>query len=520
MGLRFNLRAANWVAYLITPGANLPPLGERDEEIDILRSFLGTLETNFYSSMQHRQQQLSNRAEFALRALQDLTENWRGENINRVRQALSELRTYFFDVPWTALIVPSNTRSRIDELLCSREFLRGLVSIHPQDPGLFLQLEEPPDVKFSLTDVFPAFKTALTESNRWPGFLLWTPRGDSSFFPLPPQQEDIYQRVHWLAFHLATNLGVDLGLLRAAYSQEFPDGRTPRSEITIVQLSDIHMGSMEAGQRIPRVQQLIRSLISELGDRRLIFAISGDLMDDPTRRNLNSVRMFIDFVLSLGGEAVLTCHGNHDVRRFGFLTQALGMGIRLPQTNTRVTWLDDRRVALVTFNSALGSHLARGRIGDAQMFDIGNEIDRKEGGRQYRLIGMLHHHPVPVARPDWVAQPFYQRLLGSNFEKTEELEDSSSFVSFVDQRRFRFLVHGHKHIPHIAATPGGTPVFGCGSSVGKIGTADGSIYMSVNVITFDAISGRLTARLLAERIAGGGLIEQKRHELISSSDDS
>src|SRR5947208_1906362 len=161
MGLRFDLRAANWVAYLITPGASLPRFGDRNAEVDVLRAFLGKMETNFFSSISQRQE-VRYRAELALQAMHDLARDWeRPANVARMRDALSELRSYFFDVPWTALIVPSITRSATDDLLCSKEFLRRVISVRPYDPGLVLQLEEPPGERFSLTDVFPAFKTAL-----------------------------------------------------------------------------------------------------------------------------------------------------------------------------------------------------------------------------------------------------------------------------------------------------------------------------------------------------------------------
>jgi hypothetical protein len=45
MGLRFDLAAANWVAYLIKPRAEIPMLAHRGEEIDVLRHFLSTIET-------------------------------------------------------------------------------------------------------------------------------------------------------------------------------------------------------------------------------------------------------------------------------------------------------------------------------------------------------------------------------------------------------------------------------------------------------------------------------------------
>jgi predicted phosphodiesterase len=75
------------------------------------------------------------------------------------------------------------------------------------------------------------------------------------------------------------------------------------------------------------------------------------------------------------------------------------------------------------------------------------------------------------------------------------------------------LLHGHKHIPR-ATVHDGTAIVGCGSSVGKVGTRDGQPYMSINVVSVDGKERRVTSRLLAERIPGGGLVEQQRHELV------
>ena len=77
------------------------------------------------------------------------------------------------------------------------------------------------------------------------------------------------------------------------------------------------------------------------------------------------------------------------------------------------------------------------------------------------------------------------------------------------------LVHGHKHIPRIAETPEeGIPIYGCGSSVGKVSTQDNTLYMSINIVTIDGETGQLSGRLLAERIPGGGLKEHKHHEVV------
>ena len=41
-----------------------------------------------------------------------------------------------------------------------------------------------------------------------------------------------------------------------------------------------------------------------------------------------------------------------------------------------------------------------------------------------------------------------------------------------------------------------------------------NIYMSINVITADPSTGQVSARLLAEQIPGGGLVETEHHEIL------
>jgi hypothetical protein len=518
MGLHFDLRAANWVAYLIDPKRPLPRLSEDYQEAETLRIFLRNFRENFFSSLEYRRH-FRFEAEEAMVALEDMDRHWqRPESSGRISSALAVLRRLLSDRPWTALVVPGSADREIDQMLCSKKFLQELVHVRPEDPGLILQLDSPPDDSFSLPDIFPAFRTALADSNQWPGVLLWTNSGDSEFFPLPARQDSIRERTRWLFSHLATAYGVDLELLKQQYVHEFPEAVRSSREVVIIQMSDLHVGSREASLRIPRLQQLVRNLISEIGEKKkFVFAVSGDLMDHPDERNLDSVRSFIDFLSNLGGDALITCLGNHDVRNDGYLSENLRMVMRVPQANLALTWLEDEHVGLAVFNSVIGGHLARGEIGEQQLLDMGSQIDRRKDAKDFRLLGMLHHHPVPVSRPEWYSRPFYERLFGRNIEKTDELADAARFNAFIESRRFRCVFHGHKHIPHISHTDKRVPVFGCGSSVGKVATKDGNPYMSVNVISLDTQSGKLTARLLAERIPGGGLQEEKRHEMISRS---
>ena len=125
------------------------------------------------------------------------------------------------------------------------------------------------------------------------------------------------------------------------------------------------------------------------------------------------------------------------------------------------------------------------------------------------------HHPIPVDIPSWYAKPFYERVLGSWFEKTDELEDAESFLRFVETRGFQAIFHGHKHIPRIGFTPVlKVPIFGCGSSVGKVITDKKDTFISINTYRYNVEKRILSGRLLAERLAGEGLSELTRHEVI------
>ena len=238
-------------------------------------------------------------------------------------------------------------------------------------------------------------------------------------------------------------------------------------------------------------------------------------MDNPDERNLNEVRSFLDTLANLTDEAIITCLGNHDVRKDGYLAENLKMAMRLPGLSDSVRSFCDGKLGVVSFNSVISGKLARGFVGEQQMADIANQLDRDKEIREARLIAMVHHHPVPVEVPEWYSRPFYEKWLRGAFEKTDSLEDAEAFLSFVESRGFGCVIHGHKHIPHIGKSNGGVPIYGCGSSVGKVDTVDKRPYMSLNLINYNLSNNRLSARLLAERVAGGGLVEDRRSEIIS-----
>jgi hypothetical protein len=382
-------------------------------------------------------------------------------------------------------------------------------------------MDAPPDRIFSLTDVFPAFRTALAASTDWPGVLLWIKDGDAVFLAVSGKSSSVFRRqMHWIFSHLGTSIGIDLSLLREQYHREFKDEIAPTgSRVTVLHLSDIHLGSREAGLRLRRVEDLLSNLVSDLGglDETVIPLVSGDLMDSPEEDNLDRVRSFLGVLERLGTEEPVVLLGNHDVRKSGFLSEDLRIAMQIESRMTLVRWFEQHRLAIACFDSVRDGRLARGSIGERQFLDMGSALDtRCRGEHDYLVIAALHHHPIPVAVPDWYARPFYERVLGGAFEKTDELEDAAAFVDFVEARQFAAVLHGHKHIPRLDTTQGGIPVIGCGSSVGKVKTVDARTFMSINLLTINRSTGMLSARLLAERIAGGGLTQYKAHEIVWS----
>jgi predicted phosphodiesterase len=415
--------------------------------------------------------------------------------------------------------VPSGDDAEVDSFLCSPEFLQELVRPSPDFPGLVLQLAEPPSRQLFLNHIFPAFHVALFESSDWPGILVWNRRGQSAFFPFASNDRQVIrERALWLLNKLYDSPFPDfpeLSDIRQLYKVAFPDTRPERTKLHILQISDIHLGCEEAGIRLSRTQQHIENLVGELVDGTVVPVVTGDLMDSPNDRNLDAVRLFFQFLKNLGTAPPLAVLGNHDVRKDGWLRRALGRALQVPVTHG-VHWYDDAKVGIACFNSVIEGRLARGFIGERQRIDIANQIDGDSNRREFAVVGVLHHHPIPVEPPDWLAKPFYERFLGDSFEKTKVLEDAEAFVQYAEAMQMAAVLHGHEHIPRIAETPNGhIPVFGCGSSVGKIKTkVANETCLSLNVITLDPARRHLTGKVLAERVVGAGLSLYDRHAMV------
>lgn len=499
MGFRFDLSMANWLAHVLEEKSSIPkfPYG-KDERDDLLRK----LEEGYVSSVEQK------------RNFSDLLATLQADGDNE--KVSLALRKFFGNRPWTALIVPSGSNPVLDNFLCSDPFLGRIVQLDPGSNGLILQMSNPyerfpdphegsPYEVIGVLDVFPAVRTALAESTSWPGILFWT-REDSAFLPFHTDKEqEIENRTRWIFGRLKEMTDFRPKILKQRYLDKFPPPYGPSNRLTILQLSDLHIGSKEADDRIPRLQTLIRKIVDENGGRSSVLPIvTGDLIDDPEEKYLKHFRWFYDTLRHLTDHKPILLLGNHDIRRSGLWATDFNQAMRIEAPST-VYWKDNFRLGIVAFDSVRGGDFAQGSIGEEQLHTFGNELDRRDK-QGYTLIGVLHHHPIKVRRPSWYAKKEYERVFGSFIiGKTTQLMDSANFLDFAHQRRFAAILHGHEHIPHLDKTPHGIPVFGCGSSVGKATTQDGRSVMSINLVTFDRNTNKVAGSLLVESTPGGGL---------------
>lgn len=506
MGYRFAIEHANWLAHILQPVGATPRLEHPFEQEETLRRFVETFEHNFFASRPESRR---------LRSLLSEVLGGMRAGLRSPDGALPVLREYFRDAPWVALLLPSGTHPISDRLLTDRALLAELVATGPEGPGIILQLDQVPREEIVLDHVFPAFKVAFAEITRWPGLLIWTPSGDAAFFELSKDPHLIQERLRWLVSHLPVGLGrPNLQTLKEQYSIHILSARASAASLRILHLSDLHRGSDIARRRVDRVQSIVRSVVSELGeDSPIVPVITGDLMDSPSEENLGDVRAFMGFLSGLGIEKPIVVLGNHDVREDGWLSDKLRHAINI--STSPVTWMDAHCVAFACFNSVNGGRLARGWIGEQELSHVGNALDEQgDKASQYTLISLLHHHPIPVERPSWYKQAWYERLLGASFEKTEALEDAGAFLAWMNTRGVAAVLHGHKHIPRFDRH-GDLAIVGCGSTVGKVDTAvKGYTHMSLNVLTVDRTQQLLGCRLRAERIPGAGLEAVDSHEMV------
>lgn len=478
MGARFDLDHINLVGYLTDETGLAAPRSD----LDTIGTFLMSIASgdNLISSTQGTPddwtRQVARAADEQFRRLNYLT----GEPANKLpvdsRTYLDPLRTYFTGYDFYALVLPTDVHCRDDSTL---RFFREAGFSSGANGLVLLPSQRYESGLAEFIDPFPALRVLADQPIAPPGVLFWTRLGSACALPLQEAFEFLRREL----------LNAVAGGLRATDDAIAFEASRRRSK-RILHLSDLHIGLAEATQRRSYLKRHVRGLLPSI-DR---VAVTGDLFDTPSEDLRASFDEFRRDVEDGTKKRLLVVPGNHDMRTKG---NAFGGFGRKAEFVTDLDWSpldidDDMQAVFFSFNSsetgdfASGSVSLRQRLSRAEKHD--DEIHRHKQVRDYFNIALVHHHPV-----NYDSQPtaLYERILArfGGDERFIAFEGSDDFVNWCVGRRVGLILHGHKHVPHLATVQpsqgGEVTVVGCGSSVGAEGKP-----MCYDVVTIEPVTKR------------------------------
>ena len=398
-----------------------------------------------------------------------------------------------------SILLPGFDNNPMNSLLTDENILKNIVDIHPGDTALILQFEEPFYKKdIALLNVFSKFDQALYRMDNWPGVFLWNK--DDSLFLSIQNENDLYEIFEVLRYEVDS-----FNYLRYRF-----DRKSNQKKVAyILHLSDLHFGNKLAEKRSMRISRIIDNQLNMLEENATIIpVITGDLMESPSVINKQMYLQFSEVLSMKGCEKPIHILGNHDVDAKGILkllTDQKAIIASLSDTS-KVEVFKDLKLAIIKFDSNQGGKLAQGEIGEAQLMEIGNEIDAIPNKNEYTFIAIVHHHPMKIKTPDWYSKEWYEVLLGATlFEETMKLIDADLLLEWLKNRKIKYILHGHKHIPIIQKYDDVT-VVAAGSSTGSVKHQEkGKTFLSYNLIKYDVDLHRpISVSIIAEEIIGAG----------------
>jgi len=422
----------------------------------------------------------------------------------KVLDALKGLSDSFSRCKLKSMLLPrigeeksSNGRCFDDSFMLYDDTLRELVEYHPGDSCLILQPNERPNA-VTIFDTFPNFEVALRQRDIWPAVIFWDGKGEYAFIPIEGKNElrHLFKIIHYDSLSIRELKNVS--------------ELSKRPSHYILHLSDLHFGAKNVDVTERRLKKLIQKQVASLDeDDSLNFVITGDISDSPDQKNANSYRNFSEDIEERYGRKPICVLGNHDINNHGLafwrgkqhLANIVG---NYPMTKI----LEEPKAILLLFNSNTKGKLAQGEIGSSQMSEMGNLLDGVENIEKYLLIAVLHHHLVPIVRPEHYDDRWYRRIIPRGLlDEVLRLNDADVFMEWLKRRNVRFVLHGHKHIP-FHAEHGGIQIISCGSSTGQIVHKErGKTYISYNLIKIN--KDTVTCTLFVEDILGAGAVDIK-----------
>lgn len=519
MGFRFSLRSANTVANLSfgkVTDTYREIFGSEQGYFEF-RYFLETFQENYFTGSQRNftahprsQRQVSgNSIQRLLDALSKFydrrrfawpeygNEEYGANEADELRfdtnilKGLSDLSDIFTRCKIKALLLSGVRKPReenSDDFMSSPDILRRLAQIHPGNSCLILQPTDC-EIEPGILNVFPHFETALRQAHLWPAVLFWRGVRAHAFVPVRSEDE---------LFNLFLMIKYDKNPMDSLQREA---ARRNLGHHYLIQLSDLHFGARANTDGQRRIPALMKKTVEEMqatGTVDVLF--TGDMVDSPTSENRDAYKDFEAELLKSGVGKTRFVWGNHDLDKRGLaLTDGNRQIADLWTDFPKCEIMEDEKIVLLLFNSNRGGNFAQGEIGTEQLGKMGNLLDKIPNLSSYRLIAVLHHHVVPIPKPD----RFQKTLFGSLIEPFLRLKDADIFLQWLKERGVKLVLHGHKHIPYITKTDD-VNVVACGSSTGYVQMKKkGMTCLSYNV--FDLGQDAVTCTQCVEEIVGGGV---------------
>ena len=322
----------------------------------------------------------------------------------------------------------------------------------------------------SFFDPFDAFFCAMKNAESWPGVLIFNEH-QYVFVPIH-NDEDFQQLLH----HIDQN-----DSLFNVYDEHDKSSY-------ILQLSDLHLGRDKREKGMMRLYDSLNHVVPYLKSIYPIkVLITGDLMESPNRKNMYLANDFMNSLKKKYKADVTFILGNHDVIVHGFniggrqkskvIAYLLGESIKV---------LEKEKLILIKIDTTSEGNLARGKVGQRQLFEIDEELDAIDHLEDYTLFAMLHHHVYPISKAQFIKTKWHENtFLNRIIETSKVLVDSHLLIDWLKDNNVKYVFHGHKHLPFFRKE-NQVYYIGAGSATGGLKESR-SRYISYNILKFDPI---------------------------------
>jgi 3',5'-cyclic AMP phosphodiesterase CpdA len=340
--------------------------------------------------------------------------------------------------------------------------------------------------------------------------LFWVKTGESAFAPLE-EAEWLYRRLQEAIYY-----GRDGAAQAARILEEFNSQNDDSRVKRFLHLSDLHFGTSQALQNQAYLSAHLKTKLDSF--HRVIM--TGDLFDNPKKRDALAFRNFRADLEASTGKEVIIVPGNHDQKIYG--NTFLGFGRKLREL-TKLEWSslvvdDELQCVFYCFDTSRDAqHYARGKVTREQMIEVATlfetKIVKKPKIKDYLSVALIHHHPYSFNAKTETPLQKGLKAIGLSDEGFLKMEDADEFLSWCAGRRVSLILHGHKHVPRhvkdrIKWTHGKksdwreVTAVGCGTSLGAEGMP-----MSYNVLEWSPTSQKWSASFFSDPGLGTGFEE-------------